>query len=313
MPDILGPDWESRIIELPPDEEGPVVATLVHRPGAPQRARAVLYVHGFVDYFFQTHMAEQWEARGYAFYALDLRKYGRSLLPHQTPNYCTDLAEYDADLDAAVAILKGELGVETLVLMAHSTGGLIASLWAHKRRAACPIEALVFNSPWFDFNGSLFERTAVTWLVDVLGGIAPHMRIGKLGEHYGRSLHVSTGGNWDYDLGLKPIEGFPVRAGWLRAVRRGHAQLHRGLAIPCPILVCASTASGPDRRWHDAINRTDSVLDVNDIAKQSVRLGRLVTLARIEGGIHDLALSAEPARTAFFREVFRWAAAYVPA
>ena len=52
----------------------------------------MLHVHGFADYFFQTEYAEWWNARGYDFYALDLRKYGRSIRDHQTPNYVTDLA-----------------------------------------------------------------------------------------------------------------------------------------------------------------------------------------------------------------------------
>ncbi len=37
--------------------------------------KAVLYIHGFIDYFFQTEMAEQFNQHGYDFYALDLRKY----------------------------------------------------------------------------------------------------------------------------------------------------------------------------------------------------------------------------------------------
>ncbi|GGF23503.1 alpha/beta hydrolase [Youhaiella tibetensis] len=312
MADILGPDWDARVIPLPPDAEGPVVATLVHRPGPPAHRRAVLYVHGFVDYFFQTHLAREWEQRRYSFYALDLRKYGRSLLPHQTPNFCLDLAEYDGDLDAAISVLRDEFGHDVVVLMAHSTGGLIASLWANKRRKANPIDALVLNSPWFDLNGTRFERTLGTWFVNAVGAMAPRLGVSDLGDHYGRSLHVSTGGKWDYDLDLKPLNGFPVLAGWVRAIRLGHAELHRGLDIACPALVCTSTASGPNRRWHAAIDRTDSVLNVADIAAQSIKLGRIVTLVRIENGIHDLTLSSEPARSRFFSEVFRWAEAYVP-
>ena len=68
-------------------------------------ARAVLHVHGFADYFFQTGLAEWWDARGYDFYAVDLRKYGRSWLPHQTPTYVDDLATYAEDLDAALAVI----------------------------------------------------------------------------------------------------------------------------------------------------------------------------------------------------------------
>jgi len=47
------------------------------RPGEVTRG-AVLYVHGFTDYFFQTGLADFFAARGLRFYALDLRKCGRA-------------------------------------------------------------------------------------------------------------------------------------------------------------------------------------------------------------------------------------------
>src|SRR5262245_25948737 len=56
--DVLGLPYEQRRINLPADTEGEVVATLVRaRAGSPTN-RAVLYLHGYVDYFFQTHLAE---------------------------------------------------------------------------------------------------------------------------------------------------------------------------------------------------------------------------------------------------------------
>ena len=90
--DILGPPYMSETLELAEDDEGAVVATLVRRPADKRRARgAVLHVHGFCDYFFQTGVAEFFTGLGYDFYAVDLRKHGRSLLPHQTPNFVLDL------------------------------------------------------------------------------------------------------------------------------------------------------------------------------------------------------------------------------
>ena len=56
------------------------MATLVQPACRAAHHRAVLHVHGFADYFFQTVAADCWVERGYDFYALDLRKYGRSLL-----------------------------------------------------------------------------------------------------------------------------------------------------------------------------------------------------------------------------------------
>ena len=53
-PDILGQPWEAETITLPPDDEGPVVVTVVRRRAARPTGRAVLHVHGFADYFFHT-------------------------------------------------------------------------------------------------------------------------------------------------------------------------------------------------------------------------------------------------------------------
>jgi alpha-beta hydrolase superfamily lysophospholipase len=136
--DILGEPYLSETIELPDDEEGPVVATLVHRrtdadDGADRRG-AVLHLHGFSDYFFQTPAADYWTERGYDFYALDLRKYGRSLRPHQTPNFVTDLRHYFEEIDEAMARIRDRDGHTHVIVTAHSTGGLVAPLWAHVRR-----------------------------------------------------------------------------------------------------------------------------------------------------------------------------------
>ena len=119
-------------------------------------------------------------------------------------------------------------------------GGLVASLWADARRGEGLVDALVLNSPWFDLRGSWFERTVLTRVLDVVGRVAPHLVVGKLGPFYGRALHEGTGGEWAYDLAWKPLDGFPARAGFARTVRRGHARVARGLAIDFPVLLLAS-------------------------------------------------------------------------
>jgi alpha-beta hydrolase superfamily lysophospholipase len=118
QPDRLLAGYEALELAAPDDYDGRVVATLVRLPVPESPRGAVLYVHGFIDYFFQHHVAERFAAEGYAFYALDLRKHGRSLLPQQHPCFCKDLSEYYADITHALA------EIDTDVLLAgHSTGG----------------------------------------------------------------------------------------------------------------------------------------------------------------------------------------------
>ncbi len=313
-PDLLGPPYERHTIDLGSDDEGPVVATLVRRRAERPTGRAVLYVHGFVDYFFQTHVADFFAARGWDFYALDLRKYGRSLLPHQTANFCRDLADYFPELDAAAQIVRTEDGHDTLLAVGHSTGGLIVSLWAQARRDAGLVDGIFLNSPFFDLNAPWFVRRPLAAAVARLGRRAPHriLPLG-LGTVYGESLHADHHGEWTYDLAWKPLAGFPVRAGWLDAIRTGQRRLRAGLDIPVPVLLACSTRSFRGTKWHDSAALADAVLDVEHMVRWAPRLGRHVTLARFDGGLHDLTLSGPAVREKVFAEVGRWAEAFLGA
>jgi len=77
----------------PGEPDAPLVATLVRRRAGRKRRRAVLYLHGWNDYFFQTHLADYVAELGFDFYALDLRRYGRSLRNGHLRGFITDLGK----------------------------------------------------------------------------------------------------------------------------------------------------------------------------------------------------------------------------
>jgi alpha-beta hydrolase superfamily lysophospholipase len=308
--DILGAPYTVDTLELPDDDEGKVVATLVHRPAETSTDRAVLHVHGFADYFFQTQYAEWWNARGYDFYAVDLRKYGRSLLPHQTPNYTSNLHDYYADLDAAWAKVSAQHG--HVVLSGHSTGGLTVSLWADARRTVAT--GAVLNAPWLDLQGAAWMRLALTPAVHQLARWRPMREIPrKVSGHYARSLHRDHEGEWEFDTAWKPLQSWPAYAGWLAAIRRGHADLHRGLDLPFPVLVLTSAASASPTEMGPDVHTHDIVLDVEQIRRWSTALGRHVTYIGIQDARHDVFLSLAEPRAHAFLELDRWLTAYVDA
>ena len=72
QPDILGDNYLQRTFRMADDYEGEVVCTLVKRATGPATRDAILYVHGYNDYFFQQALGDSANARGYNFYALDL-------------------------------------------------------------------------------------------------------------------------------------------------------------------------------------------------------------------------------------------------
>jgi alpha-beta hydrolase superfamily lysophospholipase len=309
--DVLGEPWVAETIDLGHDADGPVVATLVSRRAAQPTGRAVLHVHGFADYFFQVEYAEWWLARGYDFYALDLRGYGRSLLPHQVPNHVLDLAEYDADLDAAWERVTTRDGHDHVVASAHSTGGLTVPLWLDRRRPA-ELAGVVLNSPWLDLQGPVLLRTVGTVVLKELGRRRPLQEIKRdVRGLYAMSLHRDHEGEWDFDLAWKPLESFRVHAGWLRAIRHGHATLQRGLDVPAPVLVLSSDRSSLPEEMGEDVHTTDIVLEVDQIRRWATAVGSLVTYVAVPGARHDVVLSRKPARDRVYAELDRWMSAYV--
>lgn len=315
IPDELGDGYEQRTIPLgaDPDGEGTIDATLV-RSAAPSTVdAAVLYVHGFSDYFFQTELADFFTERGFAFYALDLRKCGRSRHDGQTGHYVSDLALYDAELDQALAIVRAETGDKPVVLAGHSTGGLILPLWLDRMNkrpggvAAAGIVGLILNSPWLDLQGKSWMRTFGTRAIAATAKIKPKSVI-KLPptDAYGTSLHVSAHGEWEFNTAFKPLNGFPVTYGWLTAIRRGQARLHKGLDVGVPSLVLRSSRTQFARSWSPAIDEADAVLDVLQIARWAGCLGDSVTSIPITGARHDVFISKDEARKAAYDAVDGW-------
>ncbi|WP_461165457.1 alpha/beta hydrolase [Tsukamurella serpentis] len=321
-PDILGEDYLAHTFDLGADPDGEpggdVVATLVKYTGplggepAPADAphHAVLWVHGFSDYFFQTAIAEFFAARGYAFYALDLRKCGRSLREGQSPHYATDFSVYDVELDLAVSAIEQEHPGLGIVVAAHSTGGLITPLWLDRRRRAgtgTSVVGLVLDSPWFDLQGSAALREVATPVLKLIGKsagtrIVPVEAVGV----YGETIHSSAHGEFDFDTTLKPIEGFPVRFGWLRAVRVAHSLLHRGLDVGVPSLILRSTKSFAPKTWSAEAGRADVVLDTRQIAKWAGAVGNRLSVVPVAGARHDVFLSERPAREQAYAELAQW-------
>lgn len=317
QPDVLGEGYEQQVVDLGPDPdgEGDLAAVLVRRAvrEGEQVAGAVLYVHGFSDYFFQTELADHLAARGLAFHAIDLHKSGRARRPGQTAHFASDLRQYDDELEAALEAIADTHGDVPVVVVAHSTGGLITPLWLDRRRRAgrtAPVAGLVLNSPWFDLQGKPVMRGPVTQALRVLGKVRPFRALDLPRGTYGHSLHVSGAGEWDYDVDLKPIDGFPVTVGWLNAIRRGHAQLHRGLDVGVPSLVLRSDKSHWSGTYSEACDRADTILDVAQIARWAGCLGGSTTVVPLTDARHDVFLSLAEPRRAAYEAVDAWLEAH---
>lgn len=310
--DVLGAPWRAETLALADDFEGAVVATLVSRTLDAPTQLATLHVHGFSDYFFHAEYADWWLERGHDVYGLDLRKYGRSIREHQSVTYVADLDEYFEELDAAWERITVRDGHTRVILSGHSTGGLVVALWADARKPP-ELAGLLLNSPWLDLQGKALLRTPVANAVlERVGQRQPLRELPRnVNGYYVRSLHRDHEGEWEFNLVWKPVESFPVRFGWLRAIRQGHVRVQSGLSVAVPVLVLSSDRSSTPSGMNDDVFSTDIVLDVRQIRRWATAIGNHVTYVAVAGAVHDVVLSRPGPRAAAYAEIDRWRTTYV--
>jgi alpha-beta hydrolase superfamily lysophospholipase len=286
------------------DYDGPVTATLVRNEpvltgtGKP----AILYIHGFIDYFFQKHVACRFKDEGHNFYGLDLRKYGRSLNGAKHPNICLAFEEYFEEITKALEIIAHE-GDTSVVLMAHSTGALPGALYAKSGSERAMITRIIFNSPFLKIP------RAGAGVLALFGKPWPFCDTdNRINKWYAISLHKDCKGTWDFNRHFKPIKGFDAYYGWIRAVVRAQNRIEDGhVRLDQPVLVMHSDKSADDKEWSEKLHRADLVLNVEDIKKLAPKFGPGVVMKEIPDGKHDLTLSLDTPRKACLDAMVEWA------
>ena len=306
LPDVLGDGFNKLTLSLADDYEGDVVATLIRRNSKTQTGTAILYIHGFNDYFFQEEMAKQFNNQGYNFYALDLRKYGRSHLSHQKLNNVRSLIEYDEEIDLALQIIKSENNNQ-VILKGHSTGGLIVTNYAGNHLNNNLFHGIICNSPFYEFNLNIIERKIGIPILSMLSTYFPNKLISSgFSKLYGYSLHENKHGEWNYSLTWKPHEIPKVNLGFISAIYNAQKKIQNNLVIDVPLLVMYSNTSIYENHWSEKFKEGDAVLNVNHIRNYASKIKENVTSFEIENGMHDLILSKKSVRENVYEKMFEW-------
>ncbi|MEP6779840.1 MAG: alpha/beta hydrolase, partial [Gemmatimonadaceae bacterium] len=188
----------------------------------------------------------------------------------------------------------------------HSTGALVAALYADHGERRRSLAAVVLNSPFFDFKVGAWQRMKLPIAI-AIGKVLPFLSDPKaVSPMYGESIHKSKRGEWNYDLRWKPIRGFPAYFGWVRAIRAGQMRAQKGLSVECPVLVLHSSVTGGGDVWDESFKTCDIVLNVDDIRAHSAGIGKNVTRTEISNAIHDVMLSRIDVRTNALNVMTAW-------
>lgn len=291
--DIL-PGYESRFVKMEDAFDGPVRSTIIRLKSRKPSKKAFLYIHGFNDYFFQADWGKQFADSGYNFYAVDLRRYGRSRLPWQYPFNVRDQKEYFADIDSALSQIHRD-GNEDITLGGHSTGGLTVAYYAACRSEKIGVDRVVCDSPFLAWNYNLFMRKVAAPMIGGLGKIFPNSVI-KQGhcDGYAYSLLKQFDGEYEYNTDWKMIYSPPVKWGWIGAIDGAQRNLLKKRdKIAVPLLVMTSSRKIDGCNYTPEFQTGDAVLDPVMLRDCARHLSN-TKVAIIDSGIHDLILTRSP-------------------
>ena len=144
-------------------------------------------------------------------------------------------------------------------------------------------------------------------VVVFVGKHLPKVKIaGGFTEEYGKYLHQTCKGEWDYDLTWKPHVAPSINLGWVRAIYMAQQELKKPFRVTCPVLVLHSEESVTDTRNKGQIQTRDAILNAEDIKRIARNIQGKVDIVAIPGGLHDLVLSVKEVRGNVYREIFDW-------
>ncbi len=306
--DIL-PGYESRFINMGEAFDGPARCCVIRIRPEGKSKKAFLYVHGFNDYFFQEDWGKQFVDSGYNFYAVDLRRYGRSRLPWQYPYNVRDQKEYFADIDSALSIIRKD-GNTDITLGGHSTGGLTVAYYAACRGARIGVNRVVTDSPFLAWNFNAFMRNVAAPTIGFLSKISPNAVVDQGHcDGYAYSLLKQYDGEWTYNTDWKMIYSPPVKWSWIGAIDNAQKDLMKKKEfITVPLLIMTSSRKIDGCNYTPEFKTGDAVLDPALMTERGAKLGMSgkTVVCVIDSGIHDLILSPLPAREKARKEIFHF-------
>lgn len=223
------------------------------RPAGTPRG-VVAIVPGFNSHSgYYGWVAEQISAKGFAVYALDLRGRGKS---DGERFYVQRFADYVADVDAFVSLVKSRDSNLPVFLLGHSAGGVVSCLYALEHQselAGLVCESFAFKVPAPDFALAVFKG---------LAHVAPHAHVLRLkNEDFSRDPAAVRAMNEDP---LIAHETQPTQT--LAEMVRSDERLAREFSrITLPVLILHGTKdkaakSSGSQTFYDAAGSSDKTL-----------------------------------------------------
>ncbi len=301
------------LIDLPvnPLPSGAVCSPVTTRDGITLRAACwpaarhpvrgtVVILHGrteFIEKYFET--VEELIRRGFAVAAFDWRGQGGSerLLKDPHKGHIDDFSHYVLDLDAVMSAVVLPDCPPPYTILAHSTGGAAALLYAHKARTR--IDRMVLSAPFLGLDGRFSGWFGIlTGFLSYLGLAESYVPGGgpTALSTIPFASNIVTSDPRRYARQLAVVDAEPVLGigsptiGWINAATRAFRIFQSedfAAQLPVPALIAMAGA--------------DTVVSNRVIENFAIRM-KMVTLVRLPGSRHEILMERD-----VFRDLF-WAA-----
>lgn len=262
----------------------------------------MLYLPTFSDYFWQVDTAITFCEEGFHFYALEPRRYSRTVdFSTGHPYLIKNLMEYYEEIHQSIDILRNFEGIRNVVLAGNGVGATTAALFAKDNPTE--IDGLLLNSPLVTLSPEIPGFSKPGWFSEF------DTEAGFVCEAYHRSLHVQHHGVYEWNLNFKPIFGHVIYSAWLDAVTDAIQRISTNFTLDVPTLVLSATRHVPSLKFVPALLAADAIQPVEEIWRLAGTWGPKVRLTKIKDAVHDVFLSDGNAREeAFdaFCDFFLW-------
>lgn len=245
--------------------------------------KALIWIPGYNDYYYNFYVGEKFLKNGYDIYALHFRRYMQENLDDIF--YCDNLKEYIQDIDNIFPKISKK-NYNQIVLYGHSMGGLVASIYCKEGKYKDKISHLILNSPFFDFKLNFLEKFILYYVVYFIAYFFPKKLIRPIDINKKNYLSLNIKKRFYLNDKYKLNILSPIYMSWIKTIIDYQSKIkynNLNLDIPIIILYCNKST------FFTNSNQTgDDTLNVEDINKYSNNLGKNIKKYQFNNAIHDI-------------------------
>lgn len=246
-----------------------------------------IFLSGNNDYFYNAQFGYKLMEKGYNLYAISFPNSGFTSNVND-PNFSTFnniefLFQY---IDIVVEYYKLN---KINIMFGHSTGGLIAIMYANYKNAkSIFIDRLILSSPFLDWselpNPSFFEREEfLEYVITPIGLIAPKINIRLLTGKPNNTI-CQEFNELNFNPKYKSLFQIKTYTQWVRAITLEQEKIQNNeVNVKCKVDIFLSDKSVP-LKYTD---NKDNVLDIEDMKLYGANISDDVEFFIIKNSIHN--------------------------